>query len=202
LERQIISDRDWDIYYAHATGGSKVLSSEQDGIEVEDKIFPEDFFHQGPVAISFKNCLFEKKFTFLELNPLTDVHFVDCTFLQDAGFSKIKSEKDINFLNCNFKGILTFLNLEIPGLVLNIKYAKWILFDDKSIINTIQIGGRDKNAIGQLTLNANIIRKRFEINHADVRDFYISYCTLESELIIANCGLAKCYLIILETMVF
>jgi hypothetical protein len=190
LERKKISELDWKSFFNQETIGAKGLNAQHSGMEMSDRSFVDDFVHQGAIGLSFKNCLFEKKFTFFQIRPLTAIYFTDCTFLEDVCFDNLRSEHNkVSFLNCEFNELLLFSRNKLPRLEINVKYAKKILFDAESSFGTVQIGGMDKNKIDEIDFKANTILKRFELNHADVGNFSISFCTLEAELIISNCGI-------------
>jgi hypothetical protein len=161
------------------------------GVTTEDKIFTETFFHQGDVALSFKNCIFKEKFSFSSFFPTADLYLTECIFQKGLYFGNISSGHKIVFLNCSINETAIFSETNIPNLELNLRYAKEIIFADSSVFSNIIMGGMERNKIDKLSLNAGIIDKRFEINHADIGAFWISRSTLESELLVANCNINK-----------
>lgn len=157
------------------------------GLTIENTIFTEPFFYSGTVAFTFRNCLFEKKFTFNKYEPTANVYIYDCVFMEDISLLEIKSENKIIFSNALAEDSQIIIDkLTVPELTLNIHRAGHILFGSESKIDHTQIGGIQQNVISKLTIAPEIIQKELEINHAYIKNFYIGRSKLEKELTVTN----------------
>jgi hypothetical protein len=183
-----MSDAEWEKYLRNETSNG-VNQKVDYGVTVENKIFTESFLHQGTAGITFKNCVFNEKMSLLACTPGSDIFIMNCVFKKEIFFGEIVSEQRIVFLDCSLEENAIFSDLQVSRLELNLRYAKHIIFGEKSRIGEIQIGGKDRNKYGKIYLPASVGTKRIEINHAEIDDLYMPNSTLECELAVVNSNL-------------
>lgn len=188
MEQQRMSDSEWENFLRKEMSGG-VNRKVDYGVTVENKIFTETFLYQGSVGITFKNCVFSEKITLLSCTPSSDIFMMHCVFKKEIFFGDIVSEEKIVFLDCSMEENAIFSGLQVSRLELNVRYAKHIIFSEKSGIGHIQIGGKDRNKYSKIYLPASVGTKRIEINHTEIDDLYMSSSTLECELAVVNTNL-------------
>jgi len=190
MEKKRISQDQWE--YLFERKDETIFSNiSDDKAFVENILFFEDFFYSDSFAISFENCEFEGKASFHACSFQSDVYFTNCIFKRELYIGELKSKYKISFLDSTIEETAVFCENTIYRLELNLKYAKKIIFDGRSSIGYIQIGGKDRNKYGTIHLNIGPDLERFEINHTEIDDLYFGYSTLDAELILANSYLEK-----------
>lgn len=156
------------------------------GITTKDKIFIDNFSHQGEVSLNFENCEFENKFTFHDYVSDKTIYIRNCVFKKGIFFWKIKASAKISMLDCIIEDLFLVVESKIYELQLNNKYCKKLQFDNLSIISIADIGGMNCNKIDEIHFPVNIIEKRFTIDNVESLSLRISYSTLSQELNIFN----------------
>jgi hypothetical protein len=185
MAQQPMSESQWVEYLRNDTANG-INRSDDYGVTIADKIFTENFNHQGAVGITLKNCVFSEKMTLLSCAHNSTIYLIECVFKKEVYLGDITSEQKIVFLNCSIEGQAVFGKIEMPRLDLNLRYAYELIFSDECCIDHIQIGGKDRNIFRKLSLYAGVGKKRIEINHTEIEELYISNSTLDCELEIVN----------------
>ena len=182
MQKMSFEDFEWDI----ENSGYDPVLLEKYGKTTENKIFTDEFTHAGKTALSFKNCIFQGKFTFHKYHPTTKTYITNCVFKKGILFWEVRNNPKILFLDCIIEDLFLISDSQIHELTLNNKYCKRLQFDNLSIISIVDIGGMNCNKIDEIHFSVNIIEKRFTIDNVESLNLYISYSTLSKELNIFN----------------
>ena len=132
MEMQKISfeDFEWDL----ENSGYDPVLLEKYGKTTENKIFTDEFSHAGKTALSFKNCIFQGKFTFHKYNPTAKTYITNCVFKKGIFLSEVRNNPKILLLDCIIEDLFLISDSQIHELTLNNKYCKRLQFDNLSII--------------------------------------------------------------------
>lgn len=169
MKKQRLSFEDLNQRINSIAGENQVITR-QYGITIENVVITGNalFTTYSPV-IHFKECVFLKRFTFLNCHIQVTVYFTHCYFFGDLGIMDSLVEEKLHFTNCKIYG-----NFILSGGKIDALYA-YVQVCHKLIIGQLElryaeIGGGEPGQIRELIiLNTNSISEKLQIANQTIQ---------------------------------